>query len=160
MRPKIAPMMIALAVNSGTLVLSAMYGLKAASSRAIGVGWGAGWATDTSGARQPSRVRRKVQEGIRCGKARRMASTQPAGNQPAVLAELRTDVAPAAWTVGVLVVVGLAVAIAGVAGAIPLWPGVITGGLLAVVAAIIAAQIASARAVVFRITEQRIEIER
>src|SRR5215218_1615567 len=89
-----------------------------------------------------------------------MSSTQPVSKAPMMLAEVRTDVAPAAWTVGVLMVLGAAVAIAGVAGAIPLWPGVITGGLMAVVAAIMGARIAGARAVVYRITDQRIEIER
>jgi membrane protein YdbS with pleckstrin-like domain len=78
----------------------------------------------------------------------------------ALLAELKTDVAPSTWAIGALIVVGAALAIAGAASAAPFWPAIIGGALMAVVAAVIAVQIAAVRSVTFRITTQRIEIER
>jgi membrane protein YdbS with pleckstrin-like domain len=78
----------------------------------------------------------------------------------ALLAELKTDVAPSTWAIGALIVIGAALAIAGAASAAPFWPAIIGGALMAVVAAVIAVQIAAVRSVTFRITTQRIEIER
>ena len=89
-----------------------------------------------------------------------MAAPETESTGPTLLAEVRTDVGPAMWAVAVCIVLGLALAIAGAAAVMDRWIGLISGGLLAVVAAIIGARIAASRSIVFRITTQRIEIER
>ena len=84
--------------------------------------------------------------------------SEPTG--PTLLAEVRTDVGPAMWTVAACITIGLALAIAGAAAVMDRYVGLISGATLAVIAAIVGARIAATRSIVFRITTQRIEIER
>ena len=89
-----------------------------------------------------------------------MAQTASDSASTALLAEVRTDVGLPLWAASACIVVGAALAIAGAAAAIERYTGLVTGGLLAVVAAIIGARIVASRSIVFRITTQRIEVER
>jgi len=77
-----------------------------------------------------------------------------------LLAELRTDVRPTLWAICVLLIAAAATALLGGVGLLPMNAALAAAALCVIFAAVLAAQGLGARAVVYRITAQRIEIER
>ena len=77
-----------------------------------------------------------------------------------ILAELRTDVRPLLWSIGLVSLAGVVAMGLALASVIPIQAGWAALGVALVVAAILAVRGLGRRAVVYRVTAQRIEIER
>ena len=91
----------------------------------------------------------------------RLTSNQESGQgAPELLAELRTDVRPLLWGMGVVLGLGALAIGAAAFSLIPMGVGYGALALALVIAAVLGAQGLGRRAVIYRISTQRIEIER